>query len=309
MDALAAQDLEQDVAAATTLRSAQVSVLVLTYNEEVNLPDCLASLRGLRCRCYIVDSGSTDRTLEIAAAYGATLTEHPFDNYAAQRNWALDQLPIETPWVLHLDADERLTPELVDEINAVLESVPDGISGFLLRKRTIFMGKWIRHGGHYPSYHLRLFRKKGGRCEARLYDQHFVVDGPVGRLEHDYLDVVSSSLLTWTIRHARWAAMDAREMVGTRDPGRWVKPHLLGNPIERRRWWKNVYGRGPLFYRAFCYCFYRYVLRFGFLDGTEGLIFHFLQGFWFKFLVDAFIHEDDALQRRHSAGTMVAAEK
>jgi glycosyltransferase involved in cell wall biosynthesis len=245
----------------------------------------------LRCGLFVVDSGSTDRTVEIAEMHGATLTHHPFENYAAQRNWALDNLPLAGPWVLNLDADERLTPELVDEINAVLTASPENVSGFLLRKRTIFMDKWIRHGGHYPSYHLRLFRRERGRCEARLYDQHFVVEGDVRRLKHDYLDVVASSLLTWTIRHARWAAMDAREMGKPQIAGKHIAPDVFGNPIERRRWWKNIYGRGPLFARALCYWLYRYFFRFGFLDGKEGLIFHVLQGFWFKFLVDAMIDE------------------
>jgi glycosyltransferase involved in cell wall biosynthesis len=306
MDRFATKQPLQCEVATTESATVRLSVVVLTCNEEINLPGCLESLRGLRCACSIVDSGSTDRTIEIAAMHGATLTQHRFDNYAAQRNWALENLPFDTSWVLHLDADERLTPELVDEMNAVLDGVPDSISGFLLRKRTIFMGKWIRHGGHYPSYHLRLFRKDRGRCETRLYDQHFVVEGAVGRLEHDYLDVVASSLLTWTIRHAQWAAMDARELVRPSVTGKHVNPRLLGDPVQRRRWWKNVYGRGPLFVRALCYWFYRYVLRFGFLDGTEGLIFHFLQGFWFKFLVDALINESDRLQPQHSAGAFPA---
>jgi len=152
--------------------SSPLSVIILTLNEEVNLPRCLESLQALRCKLFIVDSGSIDRTLEIATRNGAAVANHPFENYAAQRNWALDNLPFETEWVLHLDADERLTPQLVNEINEVLEKPPADVAGFLLRKRTIFMGKWIRHGGHYPSYHLRLFRRHLGRCEARLYDQH-----------------------------------------------------------------------------------------------------------------------------------------
>jgi glycosyltransferase involved in cell wall biosynthesis len=274
--------------------TALLAVVILAHNEETNLPGCLESLRGLRCAVFVVDSGSTDRTADVAARHGATVTHHPFENYAAQRNWALDNLPLDTSsWVLHLDADERLTPTLVDELNTVLDRVAPDISGFLLRKRTMFMGRWMRHGGHYPSYHLRLFRRGRGRCESRLYDQHFIVAGGVGRLKHDYLDVVSSSLLTWTMRHARWASMDAREMANPHVGGHHVVPDVFGTPIERRRWWKNLYGQGPPFARALGYWLYRYFFRLGFLDGTEGLIFHFLQGFWFKFLVDAMIYEQN----------------
>jgi hypothetical protein len=153
------------------------------------------------------------------------------------------------------------------------------------------MGRWIRHGGHYPSYHLRLFRRHKGRCEDRLYDQHFVVNGKVKPLDSDYLDIVATNLSTWTLRHARWADLEASEMLAQDDQRRQVRPDLLGNPIERRRWFRNTYARCPLFARAFAYWSYRYLLRLGFLDGKEGLIFHFLQGFWFRFLVDAMIYE------------------
>jgi hypothetical protein len=216
---------------------------------------------------------------------------HPFDNYSAQRNWSQQNLPIETPWVLHLDADERLTPELVAELQQVLANPPAAVTGFLLRKRTIFMGQWIRHGGHYPSYHLRMFRAGAGRCEDRLYDQHFVVEGGLAKLDHDYLDVVSSKLSTWTARHARWAEMEASEILGNQSGAGQVVPDAFGNPIQRRRWLRNTYVRGPLFARAALYWFYRYFFRLGFLDGTPGLIFHFLQGFWFRFLIDATIYE------------------
>ena len=268
-----------------------LSVIILSFNEETNLPACLDSLAGLHCSVFVLDSFSTDRTPQIAQDRGVSFHQHVFENYAVQRNWSQANLPIGTPWILHLDADERLTPELVAEINSLLEAPPGGIDGFLFRKRTIFMGKWIRHGGHYPSYHLRLFRARAGRCEDRLYDQHFMVDGRVKKLNNDYLDIVASSLSNWTLRHARWAQMEAREMLVIQREGKQVDPDLMGTAIERRRWLRNSYGRGPLFVRAFLYGFYRYFFRLGFLDGKEGLVFHILQGFWFRFLVDSLIFE------------------
>jgi glycosyltransferase involved in cell wall biosynthesis len=280
----------------------RVSVVILTLNEETNLPDCLESLNGLNCRVFVVDSYSTDRTPAIAKARGIEFVQHEFKNYSVQRNWAQHNLPIETPWVLHLDADERLTPELAAEIDDAVRNAPADLAGFLLRKRTIFMGKWIRHGGHYPSYHLRLFRACAGRCEDRLYDQHFLVDGRVGRLKRDYLDVIASSLSAWSARHVRWAEMEARETVAATQ-GRQVVPDLRGNPIERRRWWRNTYVRCPLFVRAFAYWLYRYFFRLGFLDGKEGLIFHFLQGFWFRFLVDSIVLEQRGSEPRSDRET------
>ena len=268
-----------------------LSVIILTHNEERNLPDCLGSLAGLDCEIFVVDSGSTDGTREIALAAGAKLADHPFENYAAQRNWAQQSLPIETDWLLHLDADERLTAELRDEIAALFAAENSHrlaqIDGFMLCKRTIFMNRWIKHGAHYPSYHMRLFRKATGICEERLYDQHFIVNGKIATLEHDYLDVLCADLDSWLTRHMRWAELEARQLMQREDRGRRVQADPFGNPIERKRWLRNgVYNRAPLFVRALLYWFYRYVIRLGFLDGKEGFIFHFLQGLWFRLLVD-----------------------
>jgi glycosyltransferase involved in cell wall biosynthesis len=265
-----------------------LTVIILTCDEEKNLPDCLASLRGLQCPVFVVDSGSSDGTVAIARAVGAQVFEHRFEHYGQQRNWAQRDLPIRTDWVLHLDADERLTPELVDEIRKVLSeenSALDKIDGFMLCKRTFFMGRWIKHGGHYPSYHLRLFRKEKGFCEERFYDQHFIVDGSVAKLHNDYLDILSADLDRWIQRHLRWAALEARQWLS--NDGGQVAARFFGNPIERKRWLREkLYDRSPLFIRPFLFWLYRYFFRAGFLDGKEGFIFHFLQGFWFRLLVD-----------------------
>jgi glycosyltransferase involved in cell wall biosynthesis len=273
-----------------------LTVIILTHNEERNLPDCLKSLASLDCDIYVVDSGSTDRTRSIAIAAGAHVIEHPFENYAAQRNWAQQNLPVKSDWILHLDADERLTAELCDEIAALF--APENshllaeIDGFMLCKRTIFMGRWIKHGAHYPSYHLRLFRQRAGACEERLYDQHFVVDGRVETLHHDYLDVLCTDLASWHARHLRWADLEARQLAQRETTGRQVKASPFGNPIERKRWLRNgVYNRAPLFLRALLYWFYRYILRLGFLDGKAGFVFHFLQGLWFRMLVDVRLYQ------------------
>jgi hypothetical protein len=139
---------------------------------------------------------------------------------------------------------------------------------------------------------LRLFRKDRGFCEDRLYDQHFLVNGKIAKLNHDYIDVLTSDINTWTQRHLRWAELEAREIISNNNGEDRVRPSLLGNPIERRRWLREgLYARSPLFLRAFLYWVYRYFLRLGFLDGKEGMIFHFLQGFWYRLMVDVKIEE------------------
>ena len=283
--------------------SIALSVIILTHNEEQNLPDCLASLAGLNCEVFVVDSGSSDRTLEIAAAAGAQIICHPFENYAAQRNWAQHTLPLKTDWLLHLDADERLTAALRDEIAALFSPAHEkrlaAMDGFMLCKRTMFMNRWIKHGAHYPSYHLRLFRKAKGACEERLYDQHFVVRGNIAKLKHDCLDVLCADLDTWISRHLRWADLEARQMM-QQETNRQVRANPFGNSIERKRWLRNgIYNRAPLFLRAVLYWLYRYILRLGFLDGKEGFIFHFLQALWFRLLVDVKLDELRRAGQKH----------
>lgn len=280
-----------------------ISVIVLTYNEEANIEACLQGVVDWAGEVFVVDSGSTDHTLEIARCYTDHIYQHPFENYSRQRNWAQAELPLSFEWVFHIDADERVSQELRAEIERVFSSGNHHhFAGFMVRRRVVFMGRWIRHGGVYPTYHLRLFRKRHGRCEDREYDQHFVVDGSVGVLQGDLIEITASDLASWTQRHNRWAGLEALHLVSQEERnGRFVRPDLVGSPIERRRWLRSsLYERAPLFWRAFAYFFYRYIVRGGFLDGTEGLIYHVLHGFWYRFYADARAYE--LMQKRGRSG-------
>ena len=282
-----------------------VSAIVLTFNEERNLPDCLASLAGWVEQIFVIDSGSTDRTVEIARQAGALVVVHAFEHYGAQRNWAIDHLPVTTPWTLHVDADERITPELKRSITAALAHNANDVEGYLVSRRTMFMGRWIRHGGHYPAWHLRLMRTGAGRCEDRLYDQHFYVAGAVQKLQGDLIDTWTPDVATFTARHLRWAALEAAEHEAPASASGRIRGRLAtDNAIEQRRWLRDWYSRWPLFVRPTAYFVYRYVVRLGFLDGRAGLVFHVLQGFWFRFLVDALILE----RRLRGKGEGVATE-
>jgi glycosyltransferase involved in cell wall biosynthesis len=292
------------VVTASERREAALSVIVLTLDEQTNLPGCLDSVATLGADLYVVDSGSTDATLEIASGRRAQIFQHPFQNYAAQRNWALDHLPIRTPWILCLDADERLTPELADEIDRVLAEDDPRFAGYMLRRRTVFMGRWLRYGGQYPAYHLRLFRAGKGRCEQRLYDQHFIVQGAVGALRHDYIDILTDSLSKWVERHNRWASLEAEELSRGMPDADAVPAKWTGSPIERRRFLRmSLYNRLPLFIRPFLLWFFDYVIRLGFLDRVPGLLFYTLQRFWFRFLIDAKLYELRRLSRDRTPGS------
>jgi len=273
----------------------RLSVIILTYNEALNLPTCLASLKSLDAEIFIVDSGSTDKTVEIAKQAKCQVFYNPWENYAKQLNWALQNLAIKTPWVMRLDADERLTPELAEELKQVLSQTSDEITGYQVKRRVFFMGRWIRHGGYYPTWLLRVWRTKIGTCEQRWMDEHIVLSqGKVANLKHDIIDENNKGINFWTDKHNRYADREVKDMLGSIADGKddLLKVTQHYSQASQRRWIKtSLYARSPLFVRAFIYFLLRYFIGLGFLDGKEGLIFHFLQGFWYRFLVDAKIYE------------------
>ena len=239
-----------------------------------------------------MDSGSTDQTAAVARAWGATVVSHEFTGYAAQRTWALRTLPFRYDWVLFLDADESVTPELRDELRGRLSTPLGDLAGFYVKRRFIFLGRWLRHGGYYPVWLLRVVRHRVARCEERGVDEHLLVDGPTARLEHDLLHEDRRPLARWVERHTRYAALAAADLAGGPSSDS-VTPRLRGgDPVERSRWWyERVYRRTPLGVRALGYFAYRYVLRGGFLDGREGFIYYVLQALWYRVLIDAHVLE------------------
>ena len=280
-----------------------ISVIVMTNNEEANIGPCLDTIVDWANEVFVVDSGSTDRTLEIVAKYTNHIVGHPFENYSRQRNWAQSNLPLSNEWICHIDADERVSPALIAELRKFFsrESRDQQIRGLVVRRLIVFGGRHIKHGGIYPSYTCRIFKKQFGRCEDREYDQHFMVDGETLTIEADLLEMTATSLFSWTDRHNQWAYMEARQLLmgSQEEQPVSIQPKLIGSPIERRRWLRTrVYGSSPRFLRSFSYFLLRYFFRGGFLDGIPGLIYHVLHGFWFRFYVDACCYE---LQQREKS--------
>jgi glycosyltransferase involved in cell wall biosynthesis len=268
-----------------------ISLIILTKNEAENIRFCLDSVKDLVSEIIVVDSGSTDDTLKIVTEYGARVFTNPFKNQAEQFNWALDNTSPQGDWILRLDADEYLLPELKVEILDTLENTTGEIVGFFLKRRVYFMGRWIRHGGYYPTWILRLFRRGQVRSELREMDEHLVLvdGGQLKYLKNDFVDENHKNLSWWIEKHNQYASREAEaEFMETGE----VDSDPLGDPVERKRWWKNnFYGKSPLFLRAFVYFVFRYFVRLGFLDGKPGLIFHTLQGFWYRFLVDVKLYQ------------------
>jgi glycosyltransferase involved in cell wall biosynthesis len=274
------------------------SHIILTYNEELNIEHCLKSVCNWTGEIIIVDSFSTDKTLEICRKYTDKIYQHPFENHGKQVNWALDNIPFTYDWIMQLDADEMVTAELANELCQSLPTLPLEVSGLYAKRRVYFMGRWIKHGDYYPIWLLRVFRRGKARNEEFEEDRVVLLEGKAQYLTYDFIDYNRKGLTFWTDKHNQWASNEMRDLLAlSADAGRAVspltiQPALLASQDQRRRWLKtNVYARTPLFLRAFAYCLYRYVIRRGFLDGREGLIFHFLHGCWYRFLVDAKIYE------------------
>ncbi|MEG1788802.1 MAG: glycosyltransferase family 2 protein [Kiritimatiellia bacterium] len=265
-----------------------LSVIILTYNEQLHLQRCIENVKELADEIFVVDCFSTDGTQDIARRLGATVVEHAWPgNQAEQMNWALDNLPLQGTWILRLDADEWMTAELIQELRVELPLLGAEVGGLLLLLRRYFMGKWIRHAG--PSvWLLRLFRRGWGRCEKREMDEHIVLSqGDIVRAKAAFVDDNLNSLIWWTQKHLNYAEREMKLLLS--ETSHVAEDSSAELAIKRRQ--KGRYAKLPLFWRAAGYFFYRYILRGGFLDGKEGFLWHFLQALWYRTFVDALVFE------------------
>ncbi|MCD8150468.1 MAG: glycosyltransferase family 2 protein [Clostridiales bacterium] len=270
---------------------ADLTVVILTKNEEQNLRKCVESLRGVVRRVVVVDSGSTDGTVEIARELDAEVCFHPFESHSTQFNWALKQ--VSTTWVMKLDADEELTAELAQEIEEKLDCLPEHVSGVILRRRVYFMGRWLKHGGKYPELLLRIFRVGHGMSEERMMDEHLIVtDGDVVTFAHDFLDDNRKTLEWWVGKHNWYSGREVIDQCAVPESTATVEDTASSVQAKAKRFVKeHGYFRLAPFLRSHLYLIYRYYIRLGFLDGREGKIYTFLQAYWYRFLVDAKLYE------------------
>lgn len=289
---------------------AKITAIILTQDEEIHLQRVLDSLAALGADILIVDSGSSDRTVQIARMNGARVLSNPWINYATQFNWALEQLPEDTEWILRLDADEVVTESLSAEIKENLTSLPASIDGVYISRRMTFLGRPIRWGGIFPVRVLRLFRHGKGRCENRWMDEHILVESGTVDFYGEIIDNNLNSLTWWTVKHNAYAS---REVVDLLNLEYGFMAHETVADLRGRkqagvkRWLKEqVYARLPRGARAMAYFAYRYIFRLGFLDGKEGTAFHVLQGFWYRYLVDMKLHEVKTYMRTKNVDVVIA---
>ena len=260
-----------------------VSVLIPALNEELNLPACLESVARAD-EVFVVDSQSTDRSIEISQEYGANVVQFHFNGgWPKKKNWSLENLPFRNEWVLIVDCDERITPELWDEIEEVIKN--NHYHGYYLNRKVFFLGKWIRYGGKYPDWNLRLFRHQLGRYENLNTEdipntgdnevhEHVILQGNVGYLKEDMLHIDFRDIYHWLQRHNRYSNWEARVyynlLTGQDDSGT-IGANIFGNAVQRKRFLKKIWVRLP--FKPLLRFLLFYVIRFGFLDGRAGYIY------------------------------------
>lgn len=272
---------------------ADLTAIILTMNESRNIENCIQSIRSIAKRIVVIDSGSSDDTAFKAKSLGAEVYEHQFKDHASQFNWALENTDITTTWVLRIDADERFSENLCKEAEQAMKvHENDLVNGMIIRLRVFFLDRWIRHGGVYPFRKLLLFKFGVGRSENRKMDEHIVLDhGNVIELKNDAFHYDFKNLTFWISKH-NWYATKEMQQYCEQDIELSISK-LSQEHLQNKRRQKSAYYRLPIFSRPFMLFVYRYFLQLGFLDGREGLIYHVLQCFWYRFLVDAKIYEHE----------------
>lgn len=273
-----------------------ITAIILTYNEGLHIKRCVVEAQKHANQVIVVDSFSTDQTVHIATSLGAEVYQNPWVNHAVQFNWALDNVAINNEWVVRIDADEYLECEF--DLAQHLAQLPESVSGLNIRRKYLFLGQWMRHGGMYPIETLRIFRTGHARVENRWMDEHIVLQQGTSRsLDVDIVDDNLNSVAWWIDKHNAYATKEMLEALNQQH-GFLERAHDEGPSSQGariKRWIKkNGYNRLPIFLRPLLYFIYRYFLRFGFMDGRKGLAFHFMQGFWYRCLVDLKLLEAQA---------------
>lgn len=272
-----------------------ITAIILTKNEEVNIERCINSITGLADRIVVVDSGSTDKTIEIAQSLGADVYKHePFEHYAKQFNWALDNVDVKTKWVYRIDADEVVTPELKKEIiEECNKHHDDSVNGLVMKFKVYFMGRFLTHGGIYPFYNLTIFKFGYGRYEDRAMGEHVVLtEGQTIDLKNDCLHYDFKDLTAWINKHNWYATREVADYMATIE-NKQIDTSLYHEAEKTKKLRDGLYYKLPKFWRARFYYWYRYYFKVGFLDGEAGRVHAFLQAYWYRYLIDAKILEQE----------------
>jgi len=274
-----------------------ISVIILTKDEELHIKRCLDRISPYVKKVFIIDCGSTDRTLDICKEYNnVEVLYNAWVNYATQFNWALNNAPIHTKWVLRLDADEYLSEELVRELEEKLPFLDNKYTGIVIPLQRVFLGRNINHGIAKGIKMLRIFQYGKAKSEIRMMDEHIeLIEGESIEFQHTFSDDNLNNLSWWTQKHVGYAIREAVDLLDIEyhltGSAEHTKDSLIDEQALTKRKKKQAYASKPLFWRSFAYFIYRYIFKLGFLDGKEGFLWDFMQGWWYRTLVDAKIYE------------------
>lgn len=292
-------------------KSIDLTVIILTLNEEKHIERCLRSAFQITSRVFVVDSFSTDHTVEIARSLGANIVQRAFKNHADQLQWGVDNCDINTAWVMNIDADEVISPALAKEILRELSLDYAGINGYHVNRLICFNGKIIIHGGA-SHWVLRLWRNGMVKIEQRWMDDHVTLkSGDTKLLKEEFVDNNLNNITWWTNKHNSYATREAIDLLNSKYGFLPVVSNsgTLTRQARRTRWLKeNIYIHLPLGLRAFLFFAYRMIFRLGILDGRSGFTFHFLQGFWYRYLVDIKVQEVEHRMRKEGIDCVEAIQ-
>jgi glycosyltransferase involved in cell wall biosynthesis len=294
----------------------KITAIILTLDEEVHLARCIENIQDSVDEIVVVDAYSGDATVEIAKKYQCTVLQNTWVNHGHQFNWALSQLGADTDWVLRVDADEYMDFELIQALQNLKKKNVSTLSGIYFKRVIQFQGHLIRFGGMGSVFVMRLFKYGSGISEVRWMDEHILVDGNTTQMSGKLIDHNLKSLSFWVAKHNRYADKEAFEELALRyaridSKLSLILPNKFALAVgsKRKRWIKNnLYRRIPSGVRAFMYFVYRYFFLFGFLDGSKGFAFHFLQGFWYRYLVDLKLWEAERFIKSKNVSYLKAAK-
>ena len=269
-----------------------LSVIILTFNESVHIKRCIENVKKLTDNIFIVDSFSDDKTYQLAKKYKIKFIKRKFKNHSDQLNWSIKKLNLKTPWIMRLDADEYLEKKLIDEIKKKIPYLSNDINGVILKRKHIFLNKWIKYGGRDPLFMLRIWRNGFALVEKKWMDEHIVLKKGKSKIFSNYfVDHNLKGLSHFIQKHNKYADNEVIDIISLKKKYK-NKIKLDDKNISKRKIKNKIYLNLPFFIGPLAYFVYRYLFRFGFLDGVKGFIYHFLQGFWYRFLIDCKLLEN-----------------
>ena len=288
-----------------------ITAVILTFNESIHLQRCIESIFPLTKNIVVVDSFSTDDTVDIARRTGATILQRAWqNNHSVQFNWALSQLPASTEWVFRIDADEILTTALIDEIKQTLLTINSSIVGLQCIRKMVFQGSLLKYGGMGGTRTLRLFRFGHGRSESRWMDEHIKLNGQSLNLSGAIIDNNLQSLEWWRAKHENYAKREAVDLLNLKyhfSASDSVASQAVVSQLSLKRKIKEkIYARLPKGLRSMAYFMYRYILLGGFLDDANGRSFHRLQGYWYRNLADHNVAQVERYKQEHGVDIKTA---